>query len=131
MKLVDKWYDYWDREGEKEDVTQEEVSAPQTEFNNLDDELTNRACDVAVGSEPVAAPPNAVSLVALRLTSEKRGDDDLVECALNEDDRYDTKHSSFAVPTFQEPKELEEADKTDDSECMNTSSHPSAEPGAA
>lgn len=100
MNLVDKRYDYWDGKGEKENVTQEEVSAPQVEFNNLDDELTNRACDVAIGSEPVAAPPDAVSLVALRFTSEKRGDDDLVDCALNEDDRYDTKHSSLAVPTF-------------------------------
>ena len=94
------------REHEQQEVSNEEVGAPQAKLDDLDNELTRRlrhdmrAQPTAV---PLARPPRAVRLVVLELTREEDRDEDLVDRALDEDDRDEAEDGVRNVPELQEP----------------------------
>ena len=106
VQTVDVGYEDGWREEEEEDVSDEEVRAPQRQLDDLHDELARRLRHrgrAQAAAVPLARPPRPVRLIVLELTREEDGDEDLVDRALYEDDRDETEHGVCDVPQLEEP----------------------------
>jgi hypothetical protein len=93
---------------EQQEVTEQEITAPEREFDNLDNILASRLGHGVVTettSIPLTSPPCAVRLVMLELARDKDGDQDLLDRTLNGDDRDQTKDRMSRVPSLEEPLE--------------------------
>lgn len=134
-------------------MADEEVGAPEGEFDDLDDKLTRglrQSMCAEAAAVPLARPPRPVRLVVLEFAREEHRDKELVDGALNGHDGDESQHGVRRVPKLEEPlrwlqvsalhrikkktethEELEEADHTDRAEHVRDSRHNCTEPYAA
>ena len=106
MQAVDVRHQDWRSQEEQENVTHEEVRAPERKLDDLHDELACRLrhrMRPETTAVPLARPPRAVRLVVLELAREEDRDEDLVDRALDEDDRDEAEDGVRNVPELQEP----------------------------
>ena len=106
MEAVNIWYQDRRGEDEKKDMARQEVRAPQRQLDDLHDELARRLRHrgrAQAAAVPLARPPRPVRFIVLELTREEDGDEDLVDRALDEDDRDETEHGVCDVPQLEEP----------------------------
>ena len=106
MQLVNEGNECRRRQYDEQDMAHEEVGTPKGHLHDLDDELTRRLRESGASEAtpvPLARPPRTVSLVVLVLTREEHRDEDLVQRALDEDDRDETEHGVRRVPELEEP----------------------------
>ena len=71
-------------------MSNQEVRAPQQEFDDLGKEFSSRLrhdVHTEVSSIPPSSPPSLIGLVVLELTGQKNQDQDLVDGTLDENSR--------------------------------------------
>jgi len=77
------------REHEQQNVSQQDITTPETHLDDLDDEFTSglrhdMVAETTAG--PFTSPPGQVGLVVLELSGEEHGNENLVDGALDGDD---------------------------------------------
>ena len=73
----------------------EEVSGPERQLDDLNDELASRlryGIRAEATAVPLASPPCAVRLVMLEFARQEHGDQELVNRTLDMNDRDETQH---------------------------------------
>ena len=106
MQTIDVRKDDGRRKDKHQDVTHEEVGAPERQLDDLDHELARRLrhrVRAKTAAVPLAGPPRTVRLVVLELTRKEHRDEDLVDRALDENNRDETEHGVRDITKFQEP----------------------------
>ena len=89
MELVNERDERWWRHNNHENMSKEEVGAPQRHLDNLDNVFTSRLRHGGVTkstSVPLARPPSAIRLVVFELTGEEDGNQELLYGTLNGND---------------------------------------------
>lgn len=93
MELVNERDERRWRQNDHEEMSEEEIGAPQRHFDNLDNVFTSGLRHGGVTkptSIPLARPPSAIRLVMLELTGEEDGNQELLNGALDGDNGDDT-----------------------------------------
>lgn len=130
MYLVDERNEQWERQPNKEDVAEDEISGKEGTLDDLYEEFSQRLRNrmpAETRRPPLSAPPCSVCLVVLELTREEDGDDRFEERSLDGDS---SKHADDDVrhpPSLQIPDELEECQQPEYSQAVHRRSDDSRE----
>lgn len=95
VDLVRKRNNGRQRQEEEQKVSKQEITAPERELDNLDNVLASRLGHGVVtepAAVPLTRPPRAVGLIVLELARDENRDQDLLNRALDRDDRDQTEH---------------------------------------
>ena len=95
MNAIDVRYQQRWGEHEQQKVAEQNIGAPQRQFDDLHNKLASRLrhCMRAKSTAiPTTRPPRAVRLVMLEFTRQEHGDQELVNRTLDMNDRDETQH---------------------------------------
>lgn len=82
-------------------MPQQEITAPQTHFDNLDDVFSNdlrESITAEAATVPLPSPPRPIRLVVLVLTTEADGYKHFMDSTLNRNGGNQAKHSMGDIP---------------------------------
>ena len=106
MQFVNERNENGDRQDHQEDVTKQEIRAPQRHLDDFHDKLTSRLGHGRVTKAtavPFTRPPCTVCFVVLEFTRKEDCNKDLLDSALNGNDSDDAKHCMGCIPKLKEP----------------------------